>query len=125
MNAIRRVIYGMLTSMLVTVALAGCTGPQATPVGSGLGGTATSPVKATASLDVQAAQATATILQTTLIPTTQTEAIATRPLGCTVVSKQPTPQPISADIIPPVSADDWAIGDEKALITIIEYGDFQ
>ncbi len=126
MNGIRRVFFGMLAAMLAAMALAGCTSQQATPPGGALhSSAATSSVKPTASLDARAAQETAAILQATLIPTVQAGAIPTRPPGCTVVSKQPTPQPISADIIPPVSSDDWVIGDEKALVTIIEYGDFQ
>jgi hypothetical protein len=44
---------------------------------------------------------------------------------CTVVSRQPTPGPTEQSVVPPVSDLDWAHGPEDAMVTIIEYGDFQ
>ena len=36
------------------------------------------------------------------------------------------PEPITEDSnIPPVTADDWSKGSDDALVTFIEYGDFQ
>jgi hypothetical protein len=50
---------------------------------------------------------------------------ATHAPGCTVVSKQPTPTPISNSIVPPITSGDWTSGPADARITIIEYSDFQ
>lgn len=44
---------------------------------------------------------------------------------CTVVSRQPTPGPTEQSIVPPVNDSDWAQGPDDAMVTIIEYGDFQ
>ncbi len=52
-------------------------------------------------------------------PTNQAEA------NCTVVSREPTPGPTEQSLIPPVSETDWVHGPEDAIVTIIEYGDFQ
>jgi hypothetical protein len=43
--------------------------------------------------------------------------------NCTVVSRGPVPTEES--VVPPVSDTDWVQGPEDAMITIIEYGDFQ
>jgi len=51
-----------------------------------------------------------------------------RPLkssGCTVVSKQTTPDPTEESLIPPTSEYDWMKGPINAYVAIIEYGDFQ
>ena len=45
--------------------------------------------------------------------------------NCTVVSKPPTPGPTEQSLVPLVSDTDWVHGPEDALVTIIEYGDFQ
>jgi hypothetical protein len=47
------------------------------------------------------------------------------PEGCTVVSKQFSPEPTLQSIFPAVSESDWSQGPEAAALTIIEYGDFQ
>lgn len=47
------------------------------------------------------------------------------PPGCTVVSKQFSPEPTQPSIFPAVSAADWSVGPETAAVTLIEYGDFQ
>jgi cyclophilin family peptidyl-prolyl cis-trans isomerase/protein-disulfide isomerase len=47
------------------------------------------------------------------------------PLGCTVVSAQPTPGPTQESLFPSVSASDWVRGPADASITIVEYADFQ
>jgi uncharacterized lipoprotein len=44
---------------------------------------------------------------------------------CTVVSRQATPGPTEQSIVPPVRDTDWAQGQQDAMVTIIEYGDFQ
>jgi hypothetical protein len=45
--------------------------------------------------------------------------------GCTVVSRQPTPDPTEQALLPPVGEDDWIKGSENATITLLEYSDFQ
>lgn len=45
--------------------------------------------------------------------------------GCTVVSRQPTPNPTEEALIPQVSAGDWIKGEQNAPITLMEYSDFQ
>lgn len=45
--------------------------------------------------------------------------------GCTVVSRQPTPDPTEQALIPPVGEGDWIKGAENAQITLLEYSDFQ
>jgi hypothetical protein len=45
--------------------------------------------------------------------------------GCTVVSKQPTPNPTVESLIPPASEHDWMKGPNNAYVVVIEYGDFQ
>jgi len=45
--------------------------------------------------------------------------------GCTVVSRQPTPDPTEQALIPPVGEGDWIKGSENAQITLLEYSDFQ
>jgi hypothetical protein len=45
--------------------------------------------------------------------------------GCTVVSRQPTPNPTEEALIPPPGEGDWIKGSENAQITLLEYSDFQ
>jgi cyclophilin family peptidyl-prolyl cis-trans isomerase/protein-disulfide isomerase len=47
------------------------------------------------------------------------------PLGCTVVSTQPTPGPTQESLFPSVSSSDWTRGPADASVTIVEYADFQ
>ena len=44
---------------------------------------------------------------------------------CTVVSRQPTPGPTEQSLVPLVGDEDWTKGPDDALVTFIEYGDFQ
>jgi hypothetical protein len=48
----------------------------------------------------------------------------TRPPGCTVKTRQPTPGPTEQSILPPPGEKDWSRGPTGAYITLIEYGDF-
>ena len=57
--------------------------------------------------------------------TTQTAGITGTQPGCTVVSRQPTPDPTEQALIPPVVEGDWIKGAENAQITLLEYSDFQ
>lgn len=47
-------------------------------------------------------------------------------MECTLVSMDPTPGPTEASIFPPVSKDDWVLGEsENPELTVIVYSDFQ
>lgn len=62
---------------------------------------------------------------------TKPAAVATRnpnavEMECKVVSVDPTPGPTQVSMFPPVSEDDWILGNNPdATMTIIEYSDFQ
>ena len=56
---------------------------------------------------------------------TQTAGIPGNQPGCTVVSRQPTPDPTEQALLPPVGEGDWIKGSENAPITLLEYSDFQ
>ena len=56
---------------------------------------------------------------------TQTAGIPVVQPGCTVVSRQPTPDPTEQALLPPVGEGDWIKGSENAHITLLEYSDFQ
>lgn len=45
--------------------------------------------------------------------------------GCTVVSREPTPNPTQQSLIPPVGEKDWVRGPDQAIVTFVEYSDFQ
>jgi hypothetical protein len=45
--------------------------------------------------------------------------------GCTVVSPRPTPAPELETLFSPDPETDWIVGPEDALVTILEYSDFQ
>lgn len=45
--------------------------------------------------------------------------------GCTVVSRQPTPNPTQESLLPPAGEEDWSKGPPDAKVTIIDYSDFQ
>jgi len=47
------------------------------------------------------------------------------PTGCTVISPQPTPGPTEESIFALISEEDWSIGPADAIVTILEYGDYQ
>jgi hypothetical protein len=47
-------------------------------------------------------------------------------MSCNVVSLSPTPGPTQVSMFPPVGEGDWAKGaGDEAILTIIEYSDFQ
>lgn len=59
----------------------------------------------------------------TNLPTPQSTNIV--PVGCTVISPDPTPGPTEESLFPAVSDEDWSIGQENAAVTILIYGDYQ
>jgi hypothetical protein len=44
---------------------------------------------------------------------------------CVPVSFNPTPEPTLAALLPPPAEGEWIKGPDSALVTIIEYSDFQ
>jgi len=46
-------------------------------------------------------------------------------MECTVVSIMPTPGPTQVSIFPPPGEGDWVRGGDDAVLTIVEYSDFQ
>lgn len=46
-------------------------------------------------------------------------------MECTLVSADPTPGPTEASLFPPVTAEDWVLGNENAAMTVLVYSDFQ
>jgi cyclophilin family peptidyl-prolyl cis-trans isomerase/protein-disulfide isomerase len=65
-------------------------------------------------------------LAATITPPADTAAApAAVPVGCTVVSAQPTPGPTQESLFPSVSTTDWVRGPADASVTIVEYADFQ
>ncbi len=44
---------------------------------------------------------------------------------CTVVSSFPDPTDPASVKLPPISASDWSRGSENAILTLIDYSDFQ
>ena len=73
--------------------------------------------------------------QTTTQPTdpatTKPSAVATQDpnvtaMECQVVSMNPTPGPTEVSIFPPVTDEDWVLGEaQDPVLTITEYSDFQ
>lgn len=47
------------------------------------------------------------------------------PVGCTVVSQQPTPGPTERSVFPPPTEEDFTRGPSDAYVTFTEYADFQ
>jgi ABC-type uncharacterized transport system auxiliary subunit len=99
--------------ILMAVGLAGCLPKeQATP-------TSTSISTSTATATTEA-RPTATVVLT--VPT---ETALLPNSDCTVISRQPTPDPSVESIYPPVTEADHVKGPDDAKVTIIEYSDFQ
>lgn len=69
------------------------------------------------------AQAKPTAQAVKLVPT---EDPNTPKMDCQVVSVKPTQGPTEVSMFPPPSKDDWTLGNNPdAMMTIIEYSDFQ
>jgi hypothetical protein len=103
----------LLLLMLMAVGLAGCLpNEQATP-------TSTSISTSTATATTEAQPSPIVVL------TVPTESAFLPNSGCTVISRQPTPDPTAESIYPPVTEADHVKGPDDAKVTIIEYSDFQ
>ncbi len=103
----------LLLMMLMAVGLAGCLPKeQATPTST--------------TISTSTAIATTEALPTpTVVLTVPTETAFLLDSGCTVISRQPTPDPAAESIYPPVTEADHVKGPDDAKVTIIEYSDFQ
>ncbi len=73
------------------------------------------------------ANATETPIMSLFTPPPPTIAATPTPVSmhCTLIARAPTPAPTEQFQFPPISQDDWVIGPETAIVTIIEYADFQ
>ena len=103
---LRRLVFILF---VLSMALAACQANQA-----GTQPTATQPTATTAPLP----------------PTGETAAPPEMPEGvpmadCVPVSSNPTPEPTMAALLPPPQEGEWIKGPDSALVTIIEYSDFQ
>lgn len=78
-----------------------------------------------ASLLLSACSQATPVVSTVSVELTTEEAAAPA-MECKVVSMSPTQGATEASMFPPVQADDWVLGEnEGAVLTIIEYSDFQ
>jgi hypothetical protein len=84
------------------------------------------------SMALSACQAAMQPMATTapLPPSDETAAPPEMPEGapmadCVPVSFNPTPEPTLAALLPPPQEGEWIKGPDSALVTIIEYSDFQ
>lgn len=50
---------------------------------------------------------------------------ASGPASCTVTTMIPDPDPNIAALFAPITEDDWVVGPPDAVVTILEYSDFQ
>lgn len=64
-------------------------------------------------------------VDSTEAPPENSPAAPTRIPGCTVKANLPTPNPTVESVLPPVSAEDWVKGSDKAVVSMIVYSDFQ
>ncbi|HEY6074292.1 MAG TPA: peptidylprolyl isomerase [Anaerolineales bacterium] len=98
-----RRIFGLLFSISVCLLLAGC---------SDIPATATTPAAQAATSPA----ATPPTLLETVVPTVQSR-------GCSAVQTEPTAA--AASIVPAVNEADYMVGPQDAVVTLVEYCDFQ
>lgn len=117
----------LIPLILIPLLLAACTGggTAATPDGAAAPEVATQPQPGEAATPEVAAQPEATA---TLKPQPTTSLIGPMPSGpqmeCTLVGSQPAAPAELVEIFG-VKENDWVYGPENAVVTIVEYSDFQ
>jgi protein-disulfide isomerase len=107
--------------LLIASLMLGACAPAATTVGTVTLPTATLPVFPTATIDLTPSMTptiTPTSEPTIMIPKSAPATCSTKPII-------PTPDPSAKSYLPDVTADDWTLGPDDALVTIVEYGNFQ
>ena len=115
-------IFQKMCLAALALLLAAC-GGQAVPVSTPL-------VAATQAVQAPTATLTLPVVQPAEAPTAAAtsdafEQLPPVPSGCTVVTRQFSPEPTEQSLFPAVSDADWVIGDPSAAVTLVEYADFQ
>lgn len=117
----RRATVGWLVCLATVLALAACAQPVAPePAAESQAETAPATEEATAEV-AEAVDEMATTEATE-------EAISTAPAPAVAASPPASCETIDIpdnELLPAPTEDDWALGPETAMITVIEYGDFQ
>jgi hypothetical protein len=112
------VIVAMLAALLLMLPACAPATPEPTPV------VEATPLQATftsaAVPVVEATQPAAPVASPTAV-----EFPVISQTSCTVVSMIPEPDPSIAALFPPITEDDWVKGPADAVVTILEYSDFQ
>jgi hypothetical protein len=117
----RRWIAAVVLMMLLLSACSAATPPPATEVGT----PETNTVEAAPTLSpTDTMEATEAAAEPEAAPTA-VEFTASAPATCTVVSLIGEPDPTQVAAFPPVTEDDWVFGPPDAMVTILEYSDFQ
>jgi cyclophilin family peptidyl-prolyl cis-trans isomerase/protein-disulfide isomerase len=109
----------VLVFLVLTLALGACQpAPTAAPA---VEPTATLPIIPSATIDLTPSPTatTAATLEPTLAIT------KSDPATCSATPVIPTPDPNMVSYLPEVSENDWVTGPSDAVLTIVEYGDFQ
>jgi len=113
---------GLIAGLLLLLFLSACAGaapetPRATDAATAVAGAPS--IEATAAIE-----STSPALDAESTPTAAAFS-ASGPASCTVVSTIPDPDPAIAALFAPITEDDWVQGPPDAVVTILEYSDFQ
>lgn len=125
----RRATVGGLLCLATVLALAAC-GGAAAPTALEPAETETaadSPAEAAPATEEATAEVTEAVDEMATTEATE-EAISTAPAPAVAASPPASCESIDIpdnELLPAPTEDDWALGPETAMITVIEYGDFQ